>query len=50
LFLLRAVVFFSKMIAVVPKILLAFQILTAIFSWDWSWEFDRSWSGPHQIF
>lgn len=50
LFLLRAVVFFSKMTAVAPKILLFFQILTTVFSWDWSWEFDRSWSGPYQKF
>lgn len=49
-FLPRAVVFFNKMIAVAPKILLFFQILTAIFSWDWSWEFDMSWSGPRQKF
>lgn len=49
-FLPRTVVFFSEMIAVAPKILLLFQILTAIFSWDWSWEFDRSWSGPRQKF
>ena len=49
-FLPRAVVFFSEMIAVAPKILLLFQILTAIFSWDWSWEFDMSWSGSHQKF
>ena len=47
-FLPRTVVFFSKMIAVAPKILLLFQILTAIFSWDWSWEFDMSWSGPRK--
>ena len=32
------------------KILLLFQILTVVFSWDWSWEFDMSWSGPHQNF
>ena len=32
------------------KILLLFQILTIVFSWDWSWEFDRSWSGPYQKF
>ena len=49
-FFLRAVVFFSKMIVRHTKILLFFQILTAVFSWDWSWEFDRSWSGPHQKF
>ena len=49
-FLSRAVVFFSKMIVHRTKILLLFQILTAIFSWDWSWEFDMSWSGPHQKF
>ena len=49
-FLPRAVVFFSKMITVAPKILLLFQILAVIFSWDWSWEFDRSWSGPYQKF
>ena len=48
LFLSRAVMFFSEMIAVTAKILLFFQILTVVFSWDWSWEFDRSWSGPHQ--
>lgn len=49
-FLPRAVVFFSKMIAVAPKILLCFQILAVVFSWDWSWKFDRSWSGPYQKF
>ena len=49
-FLPRAVVFFSNMIAVAPKILLFFQILTVVFSWDWSWEFDMSWSGPYQKF
>ena len=41
---------FSKMIVRHTKILLLFQILTVIFSWDWSWEFDRSWSGPCQKF
>ena len=46
----RAVVFFSKMIVRYTKILLFFQILTVVFSWDWSWEFDRSWSGPYQKF
>lgn len=49
-FLLRAMVFFSKMIVRHTKILLLFQILTVVFSWDWSWEFDRSWSGPYQKF
>ena len=49
-FLPRAVVFFSKMIVRHTKILLSFQILTVVFSWDWSWEFDRSWSGPYQKF
>ena len=49
-FLPRAVVFFSKMIVRHTKILLLFQILTVVFSWDRSWEFDRSWSGPHQKF
>ena len=49
-FLPRAVVFFSKMITVAPKILLFFQILTVVCSCDWSWEFDRSWSGPYQKF
>ena len=48
--LLRAVVFFSKMIVRHTKILLFFQILTVVFSWDWSWEFDRGWSGPYQKF
>ena len=43
-------VFFSKMIVRHTKILLLFQNLTVVFSWDWSWEFDRSWSGPHQKF
>ena len=41
---------FSKMIVRHTKILLLFQILTVVFSWDWSWEFDRSWSGPYQKF
>ena len=49
-FLPRAVLFFSKMIVRHTKILLFFQILTIVFSWDWSWEFDRSWSGPYQKF
>ena len=49
-FLSRAVVFFSKMIVRHTKILLFFQILTVIFSWDWSCKFDRSWSGPYQKF
>lgn len=49
-FLSRAVVFFSKMIVHHIKILLLFQILTVVFSWDWSWEFDMSWSGPYQKF
>ena len=49
-FLPRAVVFFSKMIVRHTKILLFFQILAVVFSWDWSWEFDRSWSGPYQKF
>ena len=43
-------VFFSKMIVRHTKNLLPFQILTVVFSWDWSWEFDRSWSGPYQKF
>ena len=50
LFTSRAVVFFSKMIARRTKILLFFQILTVVCSCDWSWEFDRSWSGLHQKF
>ena len=41
---------FSKMIVRHTKILLLFQILAVVFSWDWSWEFDRSWSGPYQKF
>lgn len=49
-FLPRAVVFFSKMIVRYTKILLLFQILAVVFSWDWSWEIDRSWSGPYQKF
>ena len=49
-FLSRAVVFFSKMIVRHTKILLLFQILTVVCSCDWSWEFDRSWSGPYQKF
>ena len=49
-FLSRAVVFFSKMIVRHTKILLFFQILTIVCSCDWSWKFDRSWSGPYQKF
>lgn len=49
-FLSRAVVFFSKMIVRHTKILLFFQILTVVCSCDWSWKFDRSWSGPYQKF
>ena len=50
LFLPRAVVFFNKMIVRRTKILLFFQILAVVCSCDWSWKFDRSWSGPRQKF